>query len=32
MIKTQVRFASEFHRDKKINKEGDEVHIAEKKK
>jgi len=26
MIKTQVKFASEFHRDKKTNKAGDEVH------
>ena len=30
-IKTQVRFASEFHRDKKAKKQGDEeVHHAEK--
>lgn len=32
MIKTQVKFASEFHRDKKLTKKGDEVHHAEKKK
>ena len=32
MIKTQVKFASEFHRDKKTNKAGDEVHHAEKQK
>ena len=32
-VKTQVKFASEFHRDKKARKEGDEeVHHAEKKK
>ena len=30
MIKTQVKFASEFHRDKKEQKSGDEVHHAEK--
>ena len=29
-IKTQVKFASEFHRDKKAQKKGDEVHHAEK--
>ena len=31
-IKTQVKFASEFHRDKKASKAGEEVHIGEKKK
>uniref|UniRef100_A0A7S3IW45 GOLD domain-containing protein n=1 Tax=Strombidium inclinatum TaxID=197538 RepID=A0A7S3IW45_9SPIT len=31
-IKTQVKFASEFHRDKKAAKSGEEVHHAEKKK
>ena len=31
-IKTQVKFASEFHRDKKAQKKGDEVHVGEKKK
>lgn len=30
MIKTQVKFASEFHRDKKANKAGEEVHKAVK--
>ena len=29
-IKTQVKFASEFHRDKKAAKKGEEVHHAEK--
>ena len=29
-IKTQVKFASEFHRDKKASKKGEEVHHAEK--
>ena len=29
-IKTQVKFASEFHRDKKDAKKGEEVHHAEK--
>ena len=29
-IKTQVKFASEFHRDKKEAKKGEEVHHAEK--
>ena len=29
-IKTQVKFASEFHRDKKAAKKGEEVHTAEK--
>lgn len=29
-IKTQVKFASEFHRDKKSQKKGEEVHHAEK--
>ena len=31
-IKTQVKFASEFHRDKKDQKKGQEVHHAEKQK
>ena len=30
MIKTQVRFASEFHRDKKAVQKGDEVHHGQK--
>ena len=30
-IKTQVKFASEFHRDKKETKKGEEVHHADKK-
>ena len=30
-IKTQVRFASEFHRDKKAVKPGEEVHHGQKK-
>ena len=30
-IKTQVKFASEFHRDKKDQKKGKEVHHADKK-
>ena len=29
-IKTQVKFASEFHRDKKASKKGEEVHHSEK--
>ena len=29
-IKTQVKFASEFHRDKKASKKGEEVHHADK--
>ena len=29
-IKTQVKFASEFHRDKKAAKAGEEVHVATK--
>ena len=30
-IKTQVKFASDFHRDRKERKKGEEVHHAEKK-
>ena len=30
MIKTQVKFASDFHRDKKEKKKGQEVVISEK--
>ena len=29
-IKTQVKFASEFHRDKKEKKKGEEVHVGQK--
>ena len=31
MIKTQVKFASDFHRDKKEKKKGQEVVASEKK-
>jgi len=30
-VKTQVKFASDFHRDRKERKSGEEVHHAEKK-
>ena len=30
-IKTQVKFASDFHRDRKEKKKGEEVHLADKK-
>jgi hypothetical protein len=30
-IKTQVKFASDFHRDRKERKKGEEVHHADKK-